>query len=1088
MRGNLFVFKFSLMLAAAFMVTMLQPISLQAQLTRGAVNGTVRDESGAVIPGATVRITNPTTNITRDTTTNNEGFYRVAALDPGIYTVVVEKTGFAKVENRTVEVKTAIESTLDVVLQAGNVSASVDVTGQIEGITLNKTNPTIGATLTARQAVELPLSAGRNVNNLALLSPNVSAAPGSSGISANGQRARNNNFTIDGSDNNDISVTIPTSPVVPEAVGEFQIQTNPYNVEYGRNSGAQINIITKSGTNDFHGDLFEYYGGSGLNALDNIEKQNGLTRPARYNRNQYGFDIGGPVLLPHFGEGGSPIGYNGRNRTFFFYLYQGDRTKTGAQLGSNVRIPTPTGFAALSTVPLRPGQSAASRQAVLSSISFLGGFYAQNPAFRSFQNTCINGTGAQCVGGQFIQTALTNFPIIQPTDIFNHTLRIDHKLTNNDNLTFRYIYNSPTNTNQISNLGFGSRFAGNQVIKDNNFALSETHVFSANLLNEFRFSFIRRNLAFPENDPTTPSTTISGNFSIGGASNFPQGRIQNSFQYSDTLSYLRGRHSFKFGLDIRRIQLFNLAAFDSKGTFVFDNLQDFLNNRASTFRQALQTATFDARQTQQFYFVQDDIRLRPNLTLNLGLRYETAGVPFGFFGATDPQSLAALVPGPVKRDKNNFAPAVGVVYSPRAEGGLARRLFGDGATSIRVGYRINYDILFYNILTVNASNFPRVVVGQLQPAVDVFPNLAPVSGAAVFNPLATFVNTPQDARSPYSQLYSLSVQRELFHNYVLEVGYTGSRSLNQINQLEANPAILTPAQIARVQSTRNPDLGRGQTVQDRRIFPQFGSRVLIATSAQATYNAGYVFLNKRLSRGLQFGVAYTFSKLLSNNDESLGVGAITAGSPQVPQDYFNIKAEKSLSAFDRTHRFVTNFVYEVPVPNRSLFQNSVARQIFGGFEISGVVQAQSGQPFTILTGVDSNGNGAGGDRPNYDPNGIFTPDPVTGDLRTFTSPRVGGRFIVPLGNNGLPLANSLGNGNLGRNTFRGPGFFSTNFSVQKKFRFLESRALILRADFFNAFNHRNFGNPVNSLNSLDFGRNLTNAGSRSIVLSGKFSF
>ncbi len=1077
MKERKFILKFGFTLAVALLTMMLQPTLLRAQITRGAVNGTVRDTSGAVVPGAAVKVTNPATNVSRDTITNDEGFYRVAALDPGTYTVTIEKTGFGTVESRAIEVKTALESTFDADLQVGSTVTSIDVSGESEAITLNKTNATLGLTVTAKQAVDLPLSAGRNVNNLALLSPNAFSAPGSSGISVNGQRARNNNFTIDGSDNNDISVTLPTSPVVPEAVAEFQVQTNPYSVEFGRNSGAQINIITKSGTNAFHGDIFEFYNGSGLNALDNIEKSNGLRSPAQFNRNQVGFDIGGPVFLPRFGEGGRST-YSGRNRTFFFYLFQADRTTTGAQLGSTVRIPTATGFAALNNVPLRAGQSVASRQAVLNSISFLRGVNAQNPVFRSLRNDLVNGVP--------IQTGLTNNPIVQPIRVNNHTVRFDHKLRDDDNLTFRYIFNSPINVNGISNTGFGSLFAGNQVIKDNNFALSETHVFNQNLLNEFRFSYIRRNLAFPENDPNTPSTTISGNFSIGGASNFPQGRIQNSFQFSDTLSYLLGRNSFKFGTDIRRIRLFNLSSFDSKGTFSFNNLQDFLNNTASNFAQAQQTATFDARQTQQFYFVQDDIKVKPSLTVNLGLRYESANIPFGAFGATDPQSLGALVPGPVRRDKNNFAPAFGFAYSPRAETGILKALFGTGSGVLRGGYRVNYDVLFFNILTVNASNFPRVVTPTLQNVVDVFPNLLPVSGAAVFNPLATFVNTPSNASSPYSQIYSLSYQRDLSHNFVLEVAYSGSRSLNQINQLQGNAAILTPAQIATVQSTRR--FTSIPSVQARRVAPQFGSRILIATDAQATYNSGFVTLNKRFSRGLQFGIAYTRSKLLSNNDESLGVGSITAGSPQIPQDFFNVKAEKSLSAFDRKNRLVANFVYEVPTPKFGFFQNSVARQIFGGFEVSGVITRQSGQPFTILTGVDSNGNGGGGDRPNFNPNGIFMPDPVTGNLRTFTSPLVGGRFIVPLGTNGLPLQNSLGNGNLGRNTFRGPGFRNTNLSVQKKFRFLETKALIVRADFLNAFNQDNYGNPVSNLNSVDFGRNLNNFGNRSILLSGKFSF
>jgi hypothetical protein len=1070
-----------LTLAALFAVALVAPMT-RAQLTRGAINGTVRDEAGAAIAGATVRVVDPTKNFSREATTNEEGFYRVAALEPGNYTVTIQGAGFGSLENQNVEVRTSNETTLDATLKAGGVSETVNVTAQSEAITLNKTNATVGLTVSQRQVVELPTGAARNVNNLALLSPNVFSAPGSSGISANGQRARNNNFTVDGSDNNDISVTIATTSVVPEAVGEFQVQTNPYSVEFGRNSGAQINIITRTGTNQLHGEAWDYYRGSRLAALDNLEKASGLTRPARFNRNQFGFDINGPVVLPKLipgtGRKGDNIGYDGRGRTFFFYLYQGDRLRTGAGLGATVRVPTPAGFTTLQNVPLGAGQTAASRAGVLARLGFLGGVFGSGAQFRNLTNVTVNGVA--------VQTGQTNVGIVQPSDQYNNTLRLDHQIGSADNLTVRYISNKSVDVNVISNLSFGSQFAGNQNILDQNLAASETHVFGTNLINEFRFSFIRRNLGFPENDPASPTATITGLFIIGGLSNFPQGRVQNSYQFSDTLSYLAGNHSLKFGTDIRHIRLNNLAAFDTKGTFVFNNLQDYLNNNAFSFQQALQTASFFAVQTQQYYFVQDDWRVRPNLTLNLGLRYETANNPFGFFGATDANVRNSLVPGPVRRDKDNFAPAVGFAYSPHFKSGIGAAVFGDGLSSIRGGFRRTFDLLFYNILTVNAANFPRVVVGLQNNVQNVYPNLLPVSATPTFDPLAGFVNTPESAQSPESYLYSLSWQRQIGANYFVEFGYAGSRSIHQVNQLQANPSVLTAAQIATVRAG-----GAIPGVQARRIFPALGSRTLIATSADAEYNSFYGNLNKRFSHGLALGVAYTFSKLMDNNSESLGVGAITTGSPQIPQDFFNVRPEWSLSAFDRRHRLVANFVYEVPAPPGEFFKHGFGRQVFGGWEISGVVTRQAGQPFTILTGVDSNGNGtATGDRPNYNPGGTLTLDPVTGNFRTFTSPLVGGQFIVPIGSNGLPLANSLGNGNLGRNTFRAPGFYNSDLSVQKNF-FMpwgETHRLLLRADFLNAFNQDNYGRPTVSMSSPDFGKNLNNWGTRTITLSLKYKF
>src|SRR5262245_45884172 len=517
------------------------PTGSLAQLTRGAISGTMRDSTGAAVSGATVKITNAATNQSRVTTTDENGFYRAAALEPGTYTVLVDNTGYGKFEAREIVVRTSQEVTYDAELKVSTINDVVDVTAQAEAVALNKTNATIGLTATARQASELPLSAARNINNLALLSPNVFTAPGSTQISANGQRARNNNFTIDGTDNNDISVTLPTSPIIPEAVAEFQVQTNAYNAEFGRNSGAQINVITKSGTNKYHGDVWEFYQGSALAALDNIEKGSKLDRPARFNRNQFGFDLGGPII---------------KDRTFAFGLMQGDRLRQGSTPGPIIRVPTAAGFAALSSVPLRTGQSTASRQAVLNSIGFLQkSVYDLNPVFSNLQSTTVNGVA--------IQTGQVALPLSQPNNTWNFLLRGDHRLREGDNLTLRYSYNKPDTANLVSNTQFGSLFAARQTTLDQNAAISETHIFTPTLLNEFRVSYIRRNLQFPENDPTTPSTTIGGFFNIGGANNFPQGRIQNSYQFSDLLSWQLARHSIKFGFDIRHIRLFNIAAFDS---------------------------------------------------------------------------------------------------------------------------------------------------------------------------------------------------------------------------------------------------------------------------------------------------------------------------------------------------------------------------------------------------------------------------------------------------------------------------------------------------------------------------------------------
>jgi outer membrane receptor protein involved in Fe transport len=1027
----------------------------EAQATRGIISGTVHDKSGAVLPGVTVTATNQDTGIARNVVSSAEGIYRIPALEPGMYTVRVELSGFQTIENKGIDVKTAQEVVLDVALAVATLSEVIQVSADASVITLNKANPTIGITATSRQAVELPLSAGRDINRLALLSPTAYMAPGSTGMSVGGNRARNNNFTIDGSDNNDISVTLSTVPIVPEAVSEFHLEVNPYNVEFGRSSGGQFNVITRSGTNVLHGDLWEYYRGSSLNALDNVEKRNSLKKPAFFVRNQFGGGAGGPIV---------------RNKVFFYGLFQEDRNRN-APLGSNVRIPTQAGYAALASVPLGANQTAASRQAVLGQIAFLQDFYPLNPTFTSVTNTSVNGVP--------IETGLTNFLIKQPNTTHNLFGRTDFQISPSDNVTARVIMNKPLDSNVASNTGFGERFAAAQDVFDQNASGSYTRVFSSALLNEGRFSYIHRNLQFPENDPTSPSATINGGFfTIGGASNFPQGRTQDSFQFADTLTNQLGRHGLKMGADIRYITLDNIAAFDSKGTFTFDNFQAYMNNLAVSYVQALQTASFKAKQWQSFMFVQDDFKVTPTFTVNMGLRYELSTTPFGFFGATDAQSLGALVPGPVKKDTNNWAPRAGATWSPAPSGGVMKKLFGDGDAVVRGGFGVTYDILFYNLLTVDAANYPRVVVPRIDNAQNLYPTVQPVTGAAAFDPLAGYVNTPEDAQNPRTTFWNLSIQRQLGPSYTVEVGYLGNIGRNGINQLQANPATLTDAQAATVATTLVTT--SIPSVQARRDVPQFGSRTLIATTSNSEYHGGYVKVDKRFAHGLQFGGSYTFSKYMSDNDESLGVGAITTGSPQIPQDYRNIDAEWSLSAFDRRHRGVLNWIYELPHYKRGWLENTA-----GGWQFSGVFQAQSGQPFTIVTGVDSNGNGGGGDRPNVLAGGTITPDPVTGNLRTFTTSNL---FFTPRGTNGLPLAFALGNGNLGRNTLRAPAFYNWDLSVSKRVRLFGTHAFLLRADFLNAFNQDNYGIPVNSLNNVAFGTNTNNWGNRSVTLNAKYTF
>lgn len=1038
---------------AAVLVTLVLPGDAQAQITRGALSGTIRDESGAAMPGVTVVVRNIDTGISRQVVTDSIGFYRVPALDPGTYAVKAQLTGFTPVEYKDIRVVTATEVTVNAELKVAGVGETIVVTAKAEAVELNKTNPTIGTTTLARQVVELPLSSDRNVNNLIAIGPNVSRVTGQGTYAANGQRSRNNNYMIDGSDNNDISVTISTSQIVPEAVAEMQVQTNSYSVEFGRNSGAQVNVITKSGTNTFRGEAWDYFRTNSLASLTNIEKASGLTKPADYTRHQAGASIGGPII---------------KDKTFFFLLYQYDGDDPAARPGATVRMPTSAGFAALQGVPLGAGQTAQSRQDVLARLGFLQDVYAQNPTFRNLSNTLVNGVP--------IQTGQTNINIVDPSTYHTLVARIDHRLTDNDNLTLRYHYNKRKDDNAISNCAFGSIFCGSQDLKDTNLALSETHIFGPNLVNEFRFSWVKRDLTFPENDPVSPTAAISGLFTIGGLANFPQSRVTDAYQFSNTVTWTKGRHTVKLGADIRYNKAYNQSDFNSKGSFTFNSLQDYMNNSAFQLQQALQTASWDARQWQEFFYVQDNFRVMPDLTLNLGLRYEISDVPFGMFGATDAQSLGALVPGPVKKDTDNWAPRLGFAWSPSRGSGF----FGDGKTVVRGGFGIGYDVLFYNLLTVNGSNYPRIVTANINNVQNVYPNLLPAGGSAVFSPTATYTNSQADTQNPDSKYWSFSVGREL-GDFIVELGYTGSRSGHGINQLHANPAILTPEQAALVAATKNANAI--PSVQARRLYPQYGARTLIPATvgpggndveARSEYNGAYVSVNKRMSHGIQFGVAYTRSKFMSNNDASLGETG-TDGSSQRPQSFFDYEAEWSLSQFDVPNRLVVNYQYEIPSPS-----SGVLKHILGGWQFSGITAFQSGRPFTILTGVDSNGDGTtGSDRPNINGSCGVTWDQ---DHRNFTND---GCYTAPLGTNNLPLANALGNGSAPRNSERGAGYWNTDLSLLKRFRIGE-RQIIIRADAFNVFNQDNYGIPNATMTSASFGVNGNTWGRRIVTLSGKF--
>jgi outer membrane receptor protein involved in Fe transport len=1065
-------------LSALIMTVSISP--LFSQLTRGFVSGVITDPNGGVLVGVQVTVTNKATNVSREAITNDVGFYRFAAVEPGDYAVEFKLSGFQTRKVDPVTVTTAQEATINPVLMVGGVTAEVSVT-EVPGADLTKANATIERTFPGSLVEDLPLmtisSGVRDGTRLALLAPNAIRAPGQNGFAVNGQRGRSNNFMIDAVDNNDYAVTLDAARVVPEAVAEIQVQTSAYSAEFGRNSGAQFSAVTKSGANQYHGEGWEFYRGNWMEPVSLINKRAGINTTPRFDFNEFGGDVGGPVI---------------HNRTFFFGLADWSRRREApdARNATSANVPSPAGYAALQSIPLASGQTQASRQAALSALTFLPQVYPSIVNFNNLQNVAINGAS--------VQFGTILIPLPKPYSFFSNTVRVDHKLSDKDNLMYRYYIDNRDQPNVTDNLQFGTRWAAEQSIRRQNHAIAYTRVLNPRFLNEARVAYVRSNLAFPENDPVSPTVAINSFFTIGGTNAFPQGRFDHTWQFQDVVTSTAGRHSMRFGLDLRKYWLHSQADTNAKGTWTFNTFADFINNQAASLAQALNTTSFVATEWDQAYFFQDDFRAAKNLTLNLGLRYQYYTLPLDMMGATDPTMQAAGIPGPAKPDTTNWAPRIGFAYSPGS------KFLGDGKTVIRGGFGVQYDVIFYNVLTNIATNYPRGINSTiLSPQTfNLFPTLAPkTTTIPPFSASGSFINSPVDIKHPATDLWSLSVQREFGRDYVLEVGYSGNRSYHQIRQSQANPPVLTADQAATVITAQSANAI--PSLQARRLNPNWGGRTLIESTAKGAYEAGYIKFDRRMTRNLMIGADYTFSGTWSDNDELIsGITDITNSSPAVPEDFFNYHKEWSRSAFDRPQRLAVTYVYQIPWFSSGWAGQSLSK-VMSGWQISGFTDAQSGQPFTIVTGVDSAGVNALGGRPNYNSSGVFMPNysltpagPVkqdySGGLRTFYIPLDStGIVVAPRVPNGI-LANSMpGGGNLGRNTFRGPGFSEWNLSLRKRVKVTETAQLEIRSDFSNLWNHRNFANPVASMSSTTFGQNtasLVGDGVRAILLNAKLRF
>jgi outer membrane receptor protein involved in Fe transport len=910
-------------------------------------------------------------------------------------------------------------------MTVGNLAQEVNVTSD-SGVVETATT-SVGTVINQRTVQEIPLN-GRHFVDLGLLIPGSVTPPqngfltaplrgqGSFAINTAGNREDTVNFQINGVNLNDMVQNQITFQPSINTVSEFKADNSTFSAEYGRNSGAVVNIATRSGTNQFHGELFEFLRNDALDARNFFD-----AKKPPFKRNQFGFAIGGPIMLPHFGEGGPVWSYNGKNKTFFFFSYEGLRQRQGLTLNSDV----------LSDAQ----RAAASNPTTLKLLQLI-------PRANAFG---ANGSP------RFVGSATA------PVNIDQETIDISHNIGESDRLHGYYAVQrdfrgEPTlQGNSIP--GFGdTRQSRRQILTFN-----EAHTFGPNLVNEARFGFNRIHIIFTPNallNPLDfginngvtqsiglPQISITGSaLNFGGPSGFPQGRGDTTFVVSDTLSYLHGNHSFKFGGEFRRFlnNNFNLDT----GTLGFSNINNFLAGTVSTYTVTLGDVTSSISQGALGFFAQDNYKVRKNLTLELGLRYDWNMSPterFDRFVNFDPRSNSLVRVNhdvaPVYATNNkNLQPRVGFAWDP----------FGNGKTSVRGAYAVLVDQPVTNLISGLASNppFANPVALPAGQTTTFAKALADARAAGSLAPNATDLGFD----NAYVQSWNLNVQREVAHDLGVTVGYFGSKGTHlrltrNINQLVNG---VRPFALLSGSSPISPGVALTNITERE-------------GTGNSSYNALWVTANKRLSRGLQFNASYTFSKSIDyNSQSSQGVTV---------QDSYNLRGDRGLSDFDARHRFVISGLYELPFKGNRLVE---------GWELTAIVQAQSGNPVNLLAGNAIAITGAGAANANA-LTGLATlrpdlvgPVQIIGNpnqwfTNTVCDPRPGGScsagsaFALPVSVAGGRTLFHFGS--LGRNVIIGPGFNNTDFSVIKNTRLTESVRVQFRAEFFDIFNHANFGQP-----------------------------
>ncbi len=1076
----------SLLVTLALTLTIWSPVFAQGT-TDGTIAGTVADPQGAVISGAKVTAKHNATGQSFNATTGDNGAFRINNVPVGIYAVTIEIENFKKYSNPNVQVQLNRLTDVNAVLEAGAVSEVVTVTAGAAAELVEKTSSQLGKSFEDRKVIELPI--GQDANALALLSPNVvtngSGVVGAGG-SVGGNRPRNNSFTIDGIDNNDVSLTGPQIAPILDAVKEFTILTNQFTAEFGHSSAGQFNTITKSGTNNLHGDAWWYNINKHLRSLDHRFKEQiaAGAQPDRRPRddfNRVGGDVGGAII---------------KDKLFYFGAYQ-YQTRGTAGATATVGAPTAEGYARLST---------------LGGVSpFTLGLLRNHVAPAPVATGSVNVLGTDIPTGQLLILVPDFFKLHQ------WHVNIDYNISQNDRLYGRFFYDklrSPLLG------GPGPEFNGSTGADNRLLSLTENHNFSSNLINEFRFGYRRQvtsfnvPLEFSDFPGQFPNISIDelGLF-VGPNGNAPQGGVANVYQASDTVSWTLGKHQMKFGTDYRNV----IAPGDflprGRGEYAYASLDRYLRDLkpdgSNGGLRGVGSGFFAGNQWATYNFIQDDYKFRPNLTFNLGLRYEYTSNArdaklqnlnsIANVDANDPvlesirqRTGIQIFPDGIqfrtpKTDKNNFAPRLGFAWAPEYRNGWLHRIFGNaGQSSIRGGFAIAHDVLFQNLVLL-------ALPPQLQSEIDVtsgsggifgddvrflqnggIPSGGPVDPALLTDQATARALTGSfifDTITPYTTSWSLSYQREFSKDWSVELRYLGTRGVHLFVQTRLNggvpprfnlPTFINASEIPATSALSNLPSQQDFLNARGRLLADLGFASNITAHSpegNSIYHAGSINVKRRLSNGLSLDAAYTLSKNIDDGTNELFTSFV---NPRRPQDNFNLRNDRAESVLSRRQRFSLGLIYELPFYRGERGWKS---QVLGNWQVSAIYQAESGQLVDALSFNDANGNldnagdrtvlNPGGDRRRgTDVNWLLRNGQVVTRGSAPASQVVG--YVAQDPTAQFIYADTGANANAGRNLLKAAGINNWDISFFKRFSITENHKLEFRTEMYNAFNHPQF--------------------------------